>query len=332
MQFRVGQRFLRRCASRVKLDFSKGEEQALANAKALAFEHFQRVQKNIAKGFDLNDIRKQLKAYDIDLPQKPSSKDVSKAWKELYEKRPDHEVVGWEAYDIYFKLSRELIHLEEVVDEKPITLDSITQEFLESAEAANLEDRKIALKVLEQIEAAASRADIPNGIPITLTDTQSVQVGPRGVTFTLFIDKETGKIEQIEDILEGGDTDFFDGPQGPTLAKAYFDLIKEIKHPGSSQTGKDILLYTARPVKDRRQFEGARTLPPNLFLANSLDHVEGLANDLGGGTKRDVWKVRINTRYLVLTNDAGRVKYYQIVGDKPVPVQNLELIIPAEEA
>ena len=330
---RVAQRFIRRCASKVKLDLSEGEKNALDKAKELAIEHFQRVQKNIAKGFDLDAIRKQLKAYDIDLPQKPSSRDVSKAWKALYEKRPDHEVVGWEAYDVYFKLSRELIHLEEVVDEKPITLAGLIQEFLESAEAANAEDRKVAAKVFDQIEAAANRADIPNSIPVTLINngSWSVQIGNRNTNFTLFVDKDTGKIEQVEDVLEGGDLDFFHGPQGPTLAKAYFDLVKEIQHPGSSQTGKDITLYTARPVKDRHQYAGARTLPPNLFLANDADHVEGLANDLGGGAKRDVWKVRINTKHLVLTNDAGSIKYYQIVGDKPVPVQRLELIISAED-
>lgn len=330
MQFRVGQRFLRRCASKVRLDLSEADDRAVSDAKDLAVDSWNRMQRNKSKTFDLDDVRRRLKSYGVDLPQNPTDKDVSRAWLKYYEQRPDVSSPEW---DPFYAFSRELISLGEKLEQLPDTIDELIQQYEEQAKGSNEAYKGLAEKVLAQVEAAAQRADVPSNIPVTLSSGGSSSFTVefnRGVNFTLFVNSDTGKIEQVEDVLEGGDMDFFHGPQGPTIAKVYFDLIKEIQHPGSSQTGKDILLYTARPVKDRRQFEGARTLPPNLFLANSLDHVEGLATDLGS-ERRDVWKVRINTKHLVLTNDAGRVKYYQIVGDKPVPVQNLELIIPAED-
>jgi hypothetical protein len=117
-----------------------------------------------------------------------------------------------------------------------------------------------------------------------------------------------GKIE-IEDVLEGGDEDFFHSTE---IQADYFNLVNELKKPGSTNRGKILTLYTARPRKDREQFLHSNSLPANLFLTNDYDHAEGLAIDLAGsGEKRDIWKVKIDSRYLTQTLD-GPIKYYQI--------------------
>lgn len=114
---------------------------------------------------------------------------------------------------------------------------------------------------------------------------------------------------EIDDVVEGGDDDFFRTPQ---IQADYFNLVNELRNPGSTNRGRVLTLYTARPVVDRQRFLTQRTLPVNAFLTNNYDHVEGLAMDLGGsqGT-RDIWKVRIDSRYLTLTLD-GPIKYYQV--------------------
>jgi hypothetical protein len=140
--------------------------------------------------------------------------------------------------------------------------------------------------------------------------------------FTLF---DTG---EIDDVLESGDEDFFDSVE---VQMDYFNLIKEIRKPGSSSSGKSMNLYTARPVKDRKIYIDAKKVPAGIFLANSYDHVEGLAKDLAGGDKvRDIYKIRINEKYLMKTLDTGSIKEYQVVGKDSVPVEKCELISEGE--
>lgn len=136
-------------------------------------------------------------------------------------------------------------------------------------------------------------------------------------SFSLFfID---GKME-IDDILEGGDSDFF---QTAVEQADYFNLIAELKKPGStSGKGKILTLYTARPVKDRGRYQDATTVPANIFLTDSPDHVDGLANDLSSGERRDIWKVRINSKYVILTKD-HYPRYYQVTKESPVEKINL---------
>lgn len=130
-----------------------------------------------------------------------------------------------------------------------------------------------------------------------------------------------GRIE-IDDVIEGGDTDFFNSPN---LQADYFNLINEIKRPNSTNQGKNLTLYTARPVKDRDTFIDATTLPINIFLTNDYNHAEGLAIDLAGTDKiRDIWKIRMNSKYLTQTLD-GPIKYYQVTIDN-APIQSISLI------
>lgn len=323
---RVAARYLRRCASaRVILDLDKQLSQNLQEAQDNAQHSFERTQKNLQNKLDLKEIQAQLESFNLSLPQPLTIKTLRSVYMQLLRLPPGGDM---EFLDRQYTLNKQLRVLMDQLEDQPLTLAEALKEGREYAELQNQALRELGNKIVQQVEAAGNRADIAGTLRIKAEGTTFTVEFSKGINFTLFVDSDTGKIEQVEDILEGGDLDFFDGPLGPALAKAYLDLIKEIQHPGSSQIGKDLYLYTARPVKDRKQYEGARTLPPNLFLANDLDHVEGLASDLGSLT-RDVWRVKINTKHLVLTNDAGRIKYYQIVGDKPVPVQKLELIILA---
>ena len=130
---------------------------------------------------------------------------------------------------------------------------------------------------------------------------------------------------KVDDVLEADDDEFFPNPQ---IKSDYFNLINEIRKPGSTQKGKNLTLYTARPAKDREFYLNSKTLPINVFLTNDYDHAEGLAHDLAGTEKgRDIWKVRVNSQYLTQTLD-GKISYYQVTVDN-APAQ-LELITPAE--
>lgn len=130
-------------------------------------------------------------------------------------------------------------------------------------------------------------------------------------SFTVFIEDDKFK---VDDILDGGDIDFF---RDNKTQKHYFELIDWIL---GKKTGKSIILYTARPKKDRDYLLNSKSFPTNIFLCNDLNHVEGLAADF---TDRDIWKVKINTKYLIQTLD-GKVKYYQLVYDD-APVEKFLL-------
>jgi hypothetical protein len=143
-------------------------------------------------------------------------------------------------------------------------------------------------------------------------------------SFTLFL-KDDGSVDSVEDILEGGDDDFF---KDPKQQYDYFNLVNEIRKPGSTSKGKILRLYTARPIKDRSRYESATTVPINIFMASTFEEAHGLATDLGGSEQRDVWKVSIDSRYLVQTLE-GSVKHYQTVGEgRQVPVKSIELVSP----
>ena len=134
--------------------------------------------------------------------------------------------------------------------------------------------------------------------------------------FTIFVHNE--KLE-IDDVLEGGDEDFFkDG----NIQSNYFSLIEGLKNPNGVKS-KTITLYTARPKKDRSVYLNAKTVPVNIFLVNDFDHALGLSRDLSTGD-RDIWKVRINTKYLTQTLD-GKIKYYQVTKNNS-PIESIELI------
>ena len=137
--------------------------------------------------------------------------------------------------------------------------------------------------------------------------------------FSLFVMEDEKII--VDDILEGGDTDSFTDMDSQA---DYFSLVNEIQRPGSTQKTKLLTLYTARPAADRETYQEAQTLPVNIFLTNSFDHAMGLASDLAGsGGMRDVWKVKVDSRYLTQTLE-GPVKYYQVTVPN-APVKSMDL-------
>jgi len=137
-------------------------------------------------------------------------------------------------------------------------------------------------------------------------------------SFTLF----TGDRRiMIDDVLEGGDTDFF---SSDSTQSDYFLLVQELRDPGSSsQKSKILTLYTARPVQDRQLFEGANAIPSNIFLTTDPSRATGIASDMG---QRDVWQVKIDERNLVNTLDSPGVKDYQAIGKgSQVPIDSIIL-------
>jgi len=137
--------------------------------------------------------------------------------------------------------------------------------------------------------------------------------------FTWFSDNE------IDDVLDVGDTDFFENLPG--LQSDYYSLIKELRNPGSTQQkGKVLTLFTARPIRDRSRYLNATTVPVGIFLANQPGHVAGIAIDLADSNQpRDIYKIRIYSQYLILSQDLGSLKYYQTVGNQEVPVIAINL-------
>jgi hypothetical protein len=129
----------------------------------------------------------------------------------------------------------------------------------------------------------------------------------------------------VDDVLDAGDSDFFGDPE---VEQDYFALVNEIRNPGKSKREgeKVIRLFTARPSKDRQQFQRSKTLPSNLFLTTSEDEAEGYARDFGS---RDIWVVRIKKKHLVQTLDTPRAKNYQTFGaGGKVPVEAMDLVAP----
>lgn len=145
--------------------------------------------------------------------------------------------------------------------------------------------------------------------------------------FTLFGDWDEQdnlvKVE-VDDILEGGDTDFF---QDIGIQSDYFALVSELKNPGRSQQQMDkvLTLYTARPVEHRDQFLNTTSIPPNLFLTSSYEDAEARRRDYN--SKLDIWKVRIRARYVLNTMDSPGVRWYQVKAQQGmVPVESMRLI------
>ena len=155
-------------------------------------------------------------------------------------------------------------------------------------------------------------------LPIS-DNSASIIVGKNGL-FSLF--KENNKF-QIDDILElepDEDDEFFNNAQEK---QDYYNLISQLQNPNRIKSDKILTLYTARPVKDRNFYNNTNWLPSNIFLTNSFSHADGLASDLSSGERRDVWRVRINSKYVVKTLD-GLIKYYQVIKDK-APIEDISL-------
>jgi len=146
-----------------------------------------------------------------------------------------------------------------------------------------------------------------------------------GPMFSLF--KRENDAFIIDDIADSAeDIEFFIDEK---TKKDYYQLINKMQNIGKNQ--KPIILYTARPVKDRNIYENSNSIPSNIYLTTNYRRVEGIALELSGNEKyRDIWRVKIDPQYLIETYDGGSFKDYQTVGDKFVPVERLSLIMSGE--
>lgn len=239
-----------------------------------------------------------------------------------------------ENWDELFKLRSDILSWEEVAGGE--TPEKIKKELSGLAKERIDGTKKNAQKLLAQIQAATRRMRVWQDPPVVIkpsgepkedvAESFYVTVGKRDAGFTVFT--KNGKVDEIDDVLEAGDPDFF---KDTVEQLQYFDLVRELKSPGSTKRrGRPLTLWTARPVRDRRRYMGARTVPTNIFLTTDPDRAVGISRELGGGRARDVWKIVIDDNHLVQTLKAGHIRDYQVVGKGDVPVKKLVLDIPGE--
>lgn len=103
----------------------------------------------------------------------------------------------------------------------------------------------------------------------------------------------------------------------------FFMLINKIKHP-ELNLDKIIILYTARPKKDRHIYINNK-IPVGIYLTSSIKEAEGYMEEF---RDRDLYKVKIKRKNLVLTLDSefDKIKnYIAISNEKFIPV-NIEML------
>lgn len=142
----------------------------------------------------------------------------------------------------------------------------------------------------------------------------SIGIGNKNINFSLF-----SMGEKIDDILDAGDKDFF---HDASTESDYFLLADYFQNPNKDEN-KAIILYTARPKKDKHLFNNVSEIPTNIFLTTSFDEAAGYAHDFGD---RDIYKLKIRLKYLITTLDNGRIQNYQTIGDGKVPIVGIQCL------
>lgn len=324
----------------VRADMKKFERDVKIVVDGLVTSSVSRTQKAMAAHHDPKELAQRASELLGDVPEiSRLEKGDSIAALSLIQKlsKLDIDIMSSE-YQAMRSLRTDLWSWEEAQNVK--SPEQIRKELEASFKEFVTETKKNAARLIAQINAATRRVQAWHpGIQIVVSplgdvkdfetrssDSFNVEIGKRGVGFSVFTDQ--GKIKEIGDVLHAGDTEFF---HDPIEQLQYFDLIRELEKPGSTQrAGKLITLFTARPVKDRRRYERARTIPTNIFLTTDPHRAAGISHDLGGGQVRDIWRVIVDSRYLVKTLDTGRIRDYQVVGKGDVPVKTLVLDVPGE--
>lgn len=228
---------------------------------------------------------------------------------------------NFERYSKLREIQNILWKLERKLSNNPLKIYSVREMDEEATRIFNLTLNNINI-IRSNLIQAINRIENWNNSIVTvgpmINNDQSIdpinaaEVYVGDCPFSYFYDEETKKVE-IDDVLDAGDDDFFQSQQ---VEQDYFNLVRELKNPGSTQTGKNIILYTARPQKERAMYQTATELPPNIYLCNNLNHTIGLSHDLHGS--RDVWKVVVNEKHLIKTNESGNIQYYQTIGKAPI--------------
>ena len=186
---------------------------------------------------------------------------------------------------------------------------------------------EIKISPIVSSDAVLSQRDYGSAISSAEVSVGGATSWGSSVSFTLLCDWEEENIAKIEidDVLEGGDSDFFEDNKTQI---DYFNLINSIRNPNRKNTEKILTLYTARPAKDRQLYLDSDRIPTNIFLTNSYENAFGLSLEY---SERDIWKVRIRSKYLIQTLDSPRDKWYQAVSSgETIPVESITLISPWE--
>ena len=128
-------------------------------------------------------------------------------------------------------------------------------------------------------------------------------------------------VEDTGEIIE----EFGDGAKNPI--QDFINLKNIIKNPDFLLSkGKNIKVYTARPVKDFELYNNASKVPVNIFVSTKYDFVEGFARDY---SPRDIWEIKINNKYLMdsESNNAGQTyQTFNSNGDSFVPIEKINYI------
>ena len=269
---------------------------------------------------DLNYIKKELKDYpkinDLILKLSNSDQDWQDNlwnWQKSLPSEDRYKVFNVTRYlwDYLDSISDRRIDKKEYYDLLNQVLEKTNQNMIEIKN--NIE------KAISQSDWAGSAVTIYPLVSSSEEDFLSpsisaeIKVGNKNGDFQYW--KQNNKFI-IEDILESDEEEskyFFTNNKEK---QDYFNLISQLQNPNKKE--QILTLYTARPIKDREFYSKTDYLPANIFLSNSFSHVDGLAGDLQGTEeRRDIYKVKINSKYLIKTLDVP-VKYYQVIKDAPI--------------
>jgi len=246
--------------------------------------------------------------------------------------------IGWEQQQKYFQAARSLHDVAEQIrqsrpNHKAFDENAVGKMIDDLSQKTTVEMQQIA----DLVRSAVPRVQDWGGYQIVVEartvdkednfmepqSTSSVRFAKTYLDFMLYRDGQKIIIDDIVDGAEGND--FFADDR---MRANYFNLIKEIQEPGSTQKEeKAIRLYTARPVKDRRMYENAQSLPSNIYLTDNLNNARGIASELKGqDVVRDVWQVFIEPKYLTKTLDMPGEKQYHTVGGSTVPIHRISIV------
>lgn len=314
--------FLENVNSLVVIDLNNYKKQAIFKAKELLSFAKDRKEKLEQFKLDINLIKNILKEYPKlqELLKTLESNNLTNIRTIM------NDVHNWARKEKdFFSFYSAIRHLNDYYDSKDIdpVLDS---EYLELANKSTEETNKNMIVLKQKIESVIGnlewngsmvtiRPEMPNSDedPVPSSDSASIVVGKEAL-FSYF---SNGDKFEIDDILE--DDDLFSSNEEK---QDYYNLISTLQNPNRKE--QVLTLYTARPIKDRDFYSKTNYLPSGVFLTNSFGHADGLAGDLAGSEdRRDIYKVKINSKYVVKTLD-GPIKYYQVVKDRS-PVESINL-------
>lgn len=311
----------------VHIDLTRYNQRANAKAKELLDYAKDKKQKLSGFKLDINLIKNGLKDYpEINQLINSLNKHDGSNW--IFDKKMFVWYVNFTKnmpFDEKQQIYKAFTHLSDYYES--LDSDAVDEKEYYEPIKKSLEQTNENMQVIKnKIEQSISNLDW-NGSKVTIipelphsdeeympsANDATILVGNKQALFTYFDDN--GK-SQIEDIIEFEDEDTNEYFSNQEEKQDYFNLINQLQNPNRKKE-EVLTLYTARPVKDREFYSNTKYIPANIFLSNSFSHVDGLAGDLAGNERRDIYKVRINGKYLIKTLD-GPVKYYQVIKDAPI--------------